>query len=109
MSTPPFPPLSGTSDLLFRVEKRQRGAAGFGDGSGRGRPTGENGKSFFFSGAREKVAPQNFAKSSEMFGDEFRPVFPFHALVHSKTCKTHKIVHLPLQTSPPGKNKAYQN
>ena len=45
--------LSGTSDLLFLVEKRQPARAGLGDGSGRGRPTGKKGKSFF-SGARKK-------------------------------------------------------
>ena len=84
LSAPPFPrqfsspksSLSGTSDLLFLVEKRQPPGAGFRgrfwtrsphrkkrkivfsgarkkDGSGRGRPTGKKGKSFF-SGARKK-------------------------------------------------------
>ena len=48
-------PLSGTSDLLFLVEKIQPAGAGFGDGSGRGRPTGKKGKSFFLWRARKKV------------------------------------------------------
>ena len=56
LSAPPFPTqFSGTSDLLFLVEKRQPAGLGFGDGSGGGRPTGKKGKSIF-SGARKKVS-----------------------------------------------------
>ena len=45
----PKSPLSGTSDLLFLVEKRQLAGAGFGDGSGRGCPTGKKKKENPFS------------------------------------------------------------
>ena len=46
-------PSSGTSHLLFLVEKREPAGAGFWGGSGRFRRTGKKGKSFFF-GARKR-------------------------------------------------------
>ena len=63
LSAPPFPtqfsspksPLSGTSDLLFLVEKRQPAGAGFWGRFWTGSPRGKKGKSFF-SGARKKVS-----------------------------------------------------
>ena len=66
LSTPPFPrqfsspksPLSGTSFLLFLVEKRQPAGLGFGDGSGRGCPTGKKGNPFFWRARKgEKSHP----------------------------------------------------
>ena len=63
LSTPAFPRqfssakscISGTSDLLFLVEKRQPPGAGFWGRFWTGSPTGKKGKSFF-SGAGKKVS-----------------------------------------------------
>ena len=83
LSAPPFPtqfsspksPLSGTSHLLFLVEKRQLTGAGFGDGSGRGRPTGKKGKSFFFWRAKkgEFFNSKESSESSQEVSENFGP------------------------------------
>ena len=61
LSTPPFPrqlsspksPLSGTSNLLFLVEKRQPARAGFWGRFWTGSPHRKKGKSFFLARARK--------------------------------------------------------
>ena len=64
LSIPPLPsqfsspkfPLSGTSDLLFLVEKRQPAEAGFWGRFWTGSPHRKKRKILFFSGARKKVS-----------------------------------------------------